>query len=103
MQQQQQEQMQMQMHQAEFQADMQSRQVSVLEGQLELDILKEQNRTVFDRQKQEHTEENADSKLLMEAEKMKHDMAIQAAELELERQQGRNVNIGWSQQIWRRY
>jgi hypothetical protein len=94
MQQQQQEQMQMQMHQAEFQADMQSRQVSVLEGQLELDILKEQNRTVFDRQKQEHTEENADSKLLMEAEKMKHDMAIQKAELALETAQGRNVSIG---------
>ena len=65
-----------------------------MEGQLELEILKEQNKTVFERQKQEHTEENADSKLLMEAEKMKHDMAIQTAELEMERQQGRNVSIG---------
>ena len=91
---QQQEQQQLQMQQAEFQAEMQSRQVSVLEGQLELDILKEQNKTVFERQKQEHSEENADSKLLMEAEKMKHDMAIQSAELELERQQSRNVSIG---------
>jgi hypothetical protein len=30
----------------------------------------------------------------MEAEKMKHDMAIQKAELALETAQGRNVNIG---------
>ena len=85
---------QMQMHQAEFQADMQSRQVSVMEGQLELDILKEQNKTVFERQKQEHKEENEDSKLLMDAEKIKHEMKIKNAELELERQQGRSVNIG---------
>jgi len=56
--------------------------------------LKEQNKTVFERQKQEHKEENEDSKLLMDAEKIKHEMKIKNAELELERQQGRSVNIG---------
>ena len=85
---------QMAQYQAEFQAEMQSRQVSVMEGQLDLDILKEQNKTVFDRQKQEHKEETEDSKLLLDAEKMKHDIKMARAELVLEERQGRNVSIG---------
>ena len=94
-QQQQQEQAdQMAQYQAEFQAEMQSRQVAVMEGQLDLDILKEQNKTVFDRQKQEHKEETEDSKLLLDAEKMKHDIKMARAELVLEERQGRNVSIG---------
>ena len=85
---------QMAQYQAEFQAEMQSRQVSVMEGQLDLDILKEQNKTVFDRQKQEHKEETEDSKLLLDAEKMKHDIKMDRAELVLEKKQGRDVSIG---------
>ena len=85
---------QMAQYQAEFQAEMQSRQVAVMEGQLDLDILKEQNKTVFDRQKQEHKEETEDSKLLLDAEKMKHDIKMARAELVLEERQGRNVSIG---------
>jgi hypothetical protein len=87
-------QMQMQMEQTEFQAEMLQRQVSVQEGQLELDILKEQNRSVIERDKQEHQEENEDSRLLMDAEKMKHQMKMDEAELVLEKTQNRNVSIG---------
>ena len=80
--------------QAEFNADITSRQVSVLEGQLELDVLKEQQKMVLETQKQEHMEEETDSRLLMDLEKQNHDMEINDAELELEKTQKRNVSIG---------
>ena len=104
--QQQQQQMQQQQQQAEeqakleaqqqleFNADITSRQVSVLEGQLELDVLKEQQRMVLETQKQEHSEEETDSRLLMDVEKQNHNIEMQEAELELERTQKRNVSIG---------
>jgi len=56
--------------------------------------LKEQNRSVIERDKQEHQEETEDSRLLMDAEKMKHQMAMDEAELLLEKTQNRNVSIG---------
>jgi hypothetical protein len=80
--------------QAEFNADMTHRQVSVLEGQLELDVLKEQNRMVEDLQKQEHKEEENDSRLLMDVEKQNHDMEMDEKELAVEKTQKRNVSIG---------
>lgn len=80
--------------QAEFNADMTHRQVSVLEGQLELDVLKEQNRMVEDLQKQEHKEEEVDSRLLMDVEKQNHDMEMDEKELAVEKVQKRNVSIG---------
>ena len=80
--------------QAEFNADITSRQVSVLEGQLELDALKEQNKMVFETQKQEHLEEEKDSRLLMDVEKQNHDMEMDEKELAVEKQQKRNVSIG---------
>lgn len=80
--------------QAEFNADMTHRQVSVLEGQLELDVLKEQNRMVEDLQKQEHKEEEDDSRLLMDVEKQNHDMEMDEKELAVEKTQKRNVSIG---------
>jgi len=104
--QQQQQQMQQQQQQAEeqakleaqqqleFNADITSRQVSVLEGQLELDVLKEQQRMILETQKQEHSEEETDSRLLMDVEKQNHNIEMQEAELELERTQKRNVSIG---------
>ena len=80
--------------QAEFNADITSRQVAVLEGQLELDVMKEQNRVVEDMQKQEHKEEEADSRLLMDVEKQNHDMEMDEKELAVEKSQKRNVTIG---------
>tara|TARA_A200000159_G_scaffold5177_1_gene4791 strand:- start:4014 stop:6107 length:2094 start_codon:yes stop_codon:yes gene_type:complete len=80
--------------QAEFNADMTHRQVSVLEGQLELDVLKEQNRMVEDLQKQDHKEEESDSRLLMDVEKQNHDMEMDEKELAVEKTQKRNVSIG---------
>ena len=79
---------------AEFQADITSRQVAVMEGQLELDVMKEQNRMVEDLQKQEHKEEESDSRLLMDVEKQNHDMEMDDKELEVEKKQKRNVSIG---------
>lgn len=80
--------------QAEFNADITSRQVSVMEGQLELDVLKEQNRMVEDLQKQDHKEEESDSRLLMDVEKQNHDMEMDEKELAVEKTQKRNVSIG---------
>lgn len=79
---------------AEFDADITSRQVSVLEGQLELDVLKEQQKMIFETQKQDHLEEEKDSRLLMDVEKQKHDMKMDDKELALEKTQKRNVSIG---------
>jgi hypothetical protein len=80
--------------QAEFNADITSRQVSVLEGQLELDVLKEQQKMVLETQKQEHLEEEKDSRLLMDVEKQNHDMEMDEKELTVEKEQKRNVSIG---------
>ena len=80
--------------QAEFNADITSRQVAVMEGQLELDVVKEQNRVVEELQKQEHKEEEAESRLLMDVEKQNHDMEMDEKELAVEKQQKRNVSIG---------
>lgn len=80
--------------QAEFNADITSRQVSVLEGQLELDVLKEQQKMVLETQKQEHLEEEKDSRLLMDVEKQNHDMEMDEKELAVEKEQKRNVSIG---------
>lgn len=82
-----------QQQQVEFQADITSRQVAVMEGQLELDVMKEQNRVVADMQKQEHLEEEKDSRLLMDVEKQNHDMEMDERELALEKKQNRNVSI----------
>jgi hypothetical protein len=98
MQQQQAEEAQMAQARAEevekFQAGMTARQVAVMEGQLELEVLKEQNRMMLEMQKQEFDEETEESRLVMEAEKTKHDMKMRDAELQLERSQNRNVSIG---------
>jgi len=80
--------------QAEFNADITGRQVKVLEGQLELDVLKEQNKMILDFQKQEHSEEEKESRLLMDVEKQNHDMEMDEKELVVEKQQKRNVSIG---------
>jgi len=83
-----------QQQQLEFNADITSRQVSVMEGQLELDIMKEQHKMVLETQKQEHVEEEKDSRLLMDVEKQNHDMDMDEKELALEKVQNRDVRIG---------
>ena len=50
---------------------MTSRQVGVLEGQLQLDIIKEQHKMNLETQKQEYTEGEKDSRLFMDVEKQK--------------------------------
>lgn len=77
-----------------FQAGMTARQVAVMEGQLELEVVKEQNRVMLDMEKQEFVEEEKESRLIMDAEKQKHDMKIRDEELSLEKTQKRNVSIG---------
>ena len=77
-----------------FQAGMTARQVSVMEGQLELDVVKEQNRVMLDLEKQEFTEEEKEARLLMDTEKTLHEMEMNEAELNLEKTQKRNVSIG---------
>lgn len=83
-----------QQQQLEFNADITSRQVSVMEGQLELDVIKEQNKMMIDLQKQEHVEEEKDSRLMMDVEKQNHDMEMDEKELAVEKVQNRNVTIG---------
>ena len=100
-----QQQMQQQQQQAEeaqaraeevekFQAGMTARQVSVMEGQLELDVVKEQNRMLLELEKQEHTEEEREARLMLDTEKQIHEMDRDIAELEIEKTQKRNVSIG---------
>lgn len=96
-QQQQQMQQEMQARQEEmekFNAGMTARQVSVLEGQLELDVVKEQNRMMLELEKQEFTEEEKEARLMLDTEKHLHDIERDQAELEIEREQKRNVSIG---------
>lgn len=77
-----------------FQAGMTARQVAVMEGQLELEVVKEQNRVMLDMEKQEFTEEEKESRLMLDAQRQKHDIKIREEELELEKTQNRNVSIG---------
>jgi hypothetical protein len=102
-QQQQMQQQQQQMQQQEmarqqeiekFQAGMTARQVSVMEGQLELDVVKEQNRMMLELEKQEFTEEEKEARLMLDTDKQLHDIKRDQAELEIEREQKRNVSIG---------
>ena len=100
--QQQQQAMQEQQQQAEakaaevekFNAGMTARQVAVLEGQLELDVLKEQNNMLIEMEKMQHDQEDKESRLLMDVEKQNHDMEMDEKELVVEKQQKRNVSIG---------
>ena len=77
-----------------FQAGMTARQVAVLEGQLELDVIKEQNNFVIEMDKIKHKEEIEDTELLLKTEKQTHDMQMKEQELELEEKQGRSVSVG---------
>lgn len=96
-QQQQQSQQEAQAKQAEvekFNAGMTARQVGVMEGQLELDVVKEQNKMMLAFENMQHQEEEKDSRLLMDVEKQNHDMEMSEKELALEKVQNRNVSIG---------
>jgi hypothetical protein len=76
-----------------FQAGMTARQVAVLEGQLELDVMKEQNSFTIEMDKIKHKEEIEDTELLLKTEKQSHDMEMKEQELMLEATQGRSVSI----------
>ena len=93
----QQQQAEMSQKQAEmekFQAGMTARQVAVLEGQLELDVVKEQNKMILETTEMEFDQEEKDSRLLLDTEKTNHDMEMSEKELELEKTQNRNVSVG---------
>jgi len=100
--QQQQQQMQQQQEEAaakqseveKFNAGMTARQVAVLEGQLELDALKEQNKMIIAMENMNHEHEIGEAKLMLDTEKQTHQMEIDEAELALEAEQKRNVSIG---------
>ena len=100
--QQQQQQMQQQQEEAaakqaeveKFNAGMTARQVAVLEGQLELDVMKEQNKMLIEMENMQHSQEEKESRLMLDVEKQTHDMEMSEAELQLESEQKRNVSIG---------
>jgi hypothetical protein len=100
--QQQQQQMQQQQEEAaakqseveKFNAGMTARQVAVLEGQLELDAMKEQNKMIIAMENMTHEHEIGEAKLMLDTEKQTHQMEIDEAELALEAAQKRNVSIG---------
>ena len=100
--QQQQQQMQAQQEEAaakqaeveKFNAGMTARQVAVLEGQLELDVMKEQNKMLIEMENMQHNQEEKESRLMLDVEKQTHDMEMSEAELDLETTQKRNVSIG---------
>lgn len=77
-----------------FNAGMTARQIAVLEGQLELDVVKEQNKMLLEMEKFEHTQEKDDTEALMKVTKQNHDIEMDVKELELERKQKRNISIG---------
>ena len=77
-----------------FNAGMTARQVAVLEGQLELDVMKEQNKMLVEMEKMQHDQEEKESRLLMDVEKQNHDIDMDEKELVVEKQQKRNVSIG---------
>ena len=93
-QQQQQAQEQMQMEQMQFQAQLADRQTAVVEGQLELDALKEANRVQLEALKQEFHEENEETKTMIDVKQHAHKVEMDEEELELEKTQARNVSIG---------
>lgn len=76
-----------------FQAGMTARQVGVLEGQLELDIVKEQNNFVIEMDKLKHKEEIDDTEILLKTEKLNHDMQMKEQELQIEEEQKRAVSV----------
>jgi len=100
--QQQQQQMQEQQSEAQakqseiekFNAGMTARQVAVLEGQLELDAMKEQNKMLVAMTEMEHSQEEKEARLMMDVEKQNHSIEMEEAELQLESEQKRNVSIG---------
>lgn len=77
-----------------FNAGMTARQVAVLEGQLELDVMKEQNKMLIEMENMQHNQEETESRLMLDVEKQTHDMEMSEAELQLETEQKRNVSIG---------
>jgi len=77
-----------------FNAGMTARQVAVLEGQLELDVMKEQNKMLVEMEKMQHDQEEKESRLLMDVEKQNHDIEMDDKELVVEKEQKRNVSIG---------
>ena len=77
-----------------FNAGMTARQVAVLEGQLELDVMKEQNKMLIEMENMQHNQEEKESRLMLDVEKQTHDMEMSEAELDLETTQKRNVSIG---------
>ena len=88
--QQQQQQAQVQEQQTQFANEMTARQVKVLEdgqeerdARLEFDILKEQNKTVIETNKQSHKEEMEEGEQLLKVEKQDHEMTIDKAEVEI--------------------
>jgi len=89
---QQQQQAQVQEQQTQFANEMTSRQVKVLEdgqeerdARLEFDILKEQNKTVIETNKQSHKEEIEEGEQLLKVEKQDHEMTIDKAEVEIKK------------------
>lgn len=77
-----------------FNAGMTARQVAVLEGQLELDVVKEQNNMVVKMEEMQHSQESVETRILLDTEKQSHDMKMSEKELTLEAKQKRNVSIG---------
>jgi hypothetical protein len=86
--------MKMQMDQTQFQAQLADRQTAVMEGQLELDSLKEANKVMLETVKQEFHEETQEARTMIDVQQHAHKVEMDEEELELERQQGRSVNIG---------
>ena len=94
MQEQQSEQQAKQSEIEKFNAGMTARQVAVLEGQLELDAMKEQNKMLVAMTEMEHSQEESEARLMMDVEKQNHSIEMEEAELQLEAEQKRNVSIG---------
>ena len=88
--QQQQAESQAQQQQQQFNNEMTAAQVQVMreqqevaEGRLELEIIKEQNNTVFESNKQSHTEEIEEGEQLLKVEKQDHAIQTEREELRL--------------------
>jgi hypothetical protein len=94
MQEQQSEQQAKQSEIEKFNAGMTARQVAVLEGQLELDAMKEQNKMLVAMTEMEHSQEESEARLMLDVEKQNHSIEMEEAELQLEAEQKRNVSIG---------
>ena len=90
----QQRQEQMQQEQMQFQAQLAERQTAVVEGQLELDALKEANRVQMETIKQEFHEETEEAKTMIDVQQHAHKIEMDEEELALEKRQARKVSIG---------